>query len=147
MIVVWQRVLQASVTVNSEIISSIGNGALVLVGVESRDTEKDVAFIADKCVNLRVFNDENNRLNRSIIETGGEMLVVSQFTLCGDCRKGRRPSFVNAASPDRGRELYHLLCSMIADKGVPVKRGRFQAEMQVMLVNDGPVTLIIESGR
>ncbi len=146
MIAVWQRVVKASVTVDNRVVASIGKGALVLAGVEKQDTEKDVAFIADKCVNIRVFSDENNRLNRSILDTGGEMLIVSQFTLCGDCRKGRRPSFVRAAPPDIGKKYYDLLCRMVEEKGVPVQKGIFQADMEVMLVNDGPVTLILESG-
>ncbi len=145
--VVWQRVKEASVTVNNEVVASIGKGCLVLVGVEKGDTEKDVEFVADKCVNLRVFSDDNNRLNLSLIDIKGEILVVSQFTLCGDCRKGRRPSFTDAAPPDMGRQYYERLCEVIETKGVGVKRGVFQADMQVSLVNDGPVTLIIESQR
>ena len=145
--VVWQRVKEASVTVNNEVVASIGQGCLVLVGVEKGDTEKDVEFVADKCVNLRVFSDDNNRLNLSLVDIKGEILVVSQFTLCGDCRKGRRPSFTDAAPPDIGRQYYERLCNVIESKGVRVKRGVFQADMQVSLVNDGPVTLIIESQR
>ncbi len=145
--VVWQRVKEASVTVNNEVVASIGKGCLVLVGVEKGDTEKDVEFVADKCVNLRVFSDDNNRLNLSLVDIKGEILVVSQFTLCGDCRKGRRPSFTDAAPPDMGRQYYERLCEVIETKGVGVKRGVFQADMQVSLVNDGPVTLIIESQR
>jgi len=146
MIAVWQRVIKASVTVDNEVVASIGSGALVLAGVEKNDTESDVAFIADKCANLRVFSDEDGKMNRSILDTGGEMLIVSQFTLCGDCRKGRRPSFAKAAPIDRGKKFYDLLCRMVEEKGVAVKKGIFQANMQVMLVNDGPVTLILESG-
>ena len=145
--VVWQRVKEASVTVNNEVVASIGQGCLVLVGVEKGDTEKDIQFVADKCVNLRVFSDDNNRLNLSLVDIKGEILVVSQFTLCGDCRKGRRPSFTDAAPPDMGRQYYERLCHVIESKGVSVKRGVFQADMQVSLVNDGPVTLIIESQR
>ncbi len=145
MIAVWQRIIKASVTVDNQVVASVGRGALVLAGVEKDDTESDVAFIADKCANLRVFSDEDGKLNRSILDTGGEMLIVSQFTLCGDCRKGRRPSFVRAASPDKGREYYDLLCRMVEEKGVTVQKGVFQADMKVMLVNDGPVTLILKS--
>ncbi len=144
---VWQRVKEASVTVNNEVVASIGQGCLVLVGVEKGDTEKDVEFVADKCVNLRVFSDDNNRLNLSLLDVKGEILIVSQFTLCGDCRKGRRPSFTGAAPPEIGRQYYEHLCNIIESKGVSVKRGVFQADMQVSLVNDGPVTLIIESQR
>lgn len=143
--IVWQRVIRASVTVNNHTISTIGQGALLLVGVQQGDTEKDVAFIADKCVNIRAFSDEQNRMNRSILDTGGELLIVSQFTLCAQCRKGRRPSFTNAAPADEGRRYYEMLCDLIEEKGVPVSRGVFQADMQVMLINDGPVTLILES--
>ncbi len=142
---VWQRVARASVSVDGKEVASIGRGCLVFVGVEKDDTEKDVQFMADKCMNLRVFSDDANRLNLSIRDVGGEMLIVSQFTLCGNCRKGRRPSFVNAAPPDMGRKFYDLLCDTIEQQGIPVKRGIFQADMKVMLVNDGPVTLIIES--
>ncbi len=143
--IVWQRVLEASVTVDNRKISSIGRGALILVGVEKGDTDRDAAFLADKCVHIRAFSDEAGRLNRSIADIGGELLIVSQFTLCGDCRKGRRPSFTGAAPPAEGRKYYELFCSMTADKGVLVRKGVFQADMQVMLVNDGPVTLILES--
>lgn len=143
--IVWQRVIKASVTVNNHIVSSIGKGALLLVGVQKGDTEKDVTLMADKCVNIRAFSDDQNRLNRSILDTRGELLIVSQFTLCAECRKGRRPSFTNAAPLDEGRKYYELLCDMIEEKGVSVSRGIFQTDMEVMLINNGPVTLILES--
>jgi len=146
MIAVWQRVIEASVTVDGQVVAAIGRGALILAGVEKQDSERDVAFMADKCVNIRVFSDDANRLNRSILDTGGEMLIVSQFTLCGDCRKGRRPSFTGAAPPEKGKRYYDMLCRMIEESGVPVQKGVFQADMKVMLVNDGPVTLILKSG-
>ena len=145
MIAVWQRVAEASVTVDGKTVSSIGPGALLLVGVENGDTEKDALFIADKAVHIRAFGDDQGRLNRSVIDTGGKLLVVSQFTLCGDCRKGRRPSFIRAARPEDGKLLYETVCRKIAEYGVEVQKGIFQADMKVRLVNDGPVTLIFNS--
>ena len=123
----------------------IGKGALVLLGVESEDTDVDAAFIAEKCVNIRAFDDQAGRLNLSFADIGGELLLVSQFTLCADYRKGRRPSFVKAAVPDEANRLYELVADMIRAKGVDVKTGRFQTHMKVHLVNDGPVTLLLDS--
>jgi D-tyrosyl-tRNA(Tyr) deacylase len=143
--VVWQRVSEAWVEVNDEVVGHIGRGALVLLGVESEDNDVDAAFIAKKCVNLRVFDDQDGRLNLSFADIGGELLLVSQFTLCADCRKGRRPSFVKAADPDKAIRLYKLVADMIRAKGVKVKTGRFQTHMKVHLVNDGPVTLLLDS--
>jgi len=145
MIAVWQRVSEAWVEVNDEIVGRIGKGALVLLGVESEDTDVDASFIAEKCANLRVFDDQNGRLNLSFADIGGELLLVSQFTLCADCRKGRRPSFVKAAAPDEANRLYMRVADMIRAKGIDVKTGRFQTHMKVYLVNDGPVTLLLES--
>jgi D-aminoacyl-tRNA deacylase len=142
---VLQRVKKSSVTVNDKIIGKIGNGLLVLLGVSREDEIKDADYLADKIPNLRIFEDENAKMNRSLLETGGQMLVVSQFTLLGDCRKGRRPSFTNAASPDKAKELYEYFVSQIKLKGVRVKTGQFRAVMAVSLVNDGPVTIIVES--
>jgi len=142
---VLQRVKKSSVTVNDKIISKIDNGLLVLLGVSREDEIKDADYLADKIPNLRIFEDENAKMNRSLLETGGQMLVVSQFTLLGDCRKGRRPSFTNAAGPDRAKELYEYFVSQIKLKGVRVKTGQFRAVMSVSLVNDGPVTIIVES--
>jgi len=142
---VLQRVKKSSVTVNDKIIGKIGNGLLVLLGVSREDEIKDADYLADKIPNLRIFEDENAKMNRSLLETGGQMLVVSQFTLLGDCRKGRRPSFTNAAGPDRAKELYEYFVSQIKLKGVRVKTGQFRAVMSVSLVNDGPVTIIVES--
>jgi D-tyrosyl-tRNA(Tyr) deacylase len=117
----------------------------VLLGVSKTDTEKESDYLAEKIVNLRIFEDEGGRLNRSLIEVGGEMLVVSQFTLLADCRKGRRPSFTAAAEPELAARLYEHFVRQTAKLGIPVQTGRFQALMAVSLVNDGPVTLIIDS--
>ena len=142
---VLQRVKKSSVTVNDKIIGKIGNGLLVLLGVSREDEIKDADYLADKIPNLMIFEDQNAKMNRSLLETGGQMLVVSQFTLLGDCRKGRRPSFTNAAGPDKAKELYEYFVSQIKLKGVRVKTGQFRAVMAVSLVNDGPVTIIVES--
>ena len=143
--VVIQRVKSAFITVGSETTGKIGKGLLVLLGVAISDNIDDAEYLADKTVNLRIFEDENQKMNRSLLDTGGEILVVSQFTLLGDCKKGRRPSFVKAASPDMAEKLYQRFVESIQQKGVSVKTGRFQAKMAVSLINDGPVTLIIES--
>ncbi|MFC1798667.1 D-aminoacyl-tRNA deacylase [Thermodesulfobacteriota bacterium] len=142
---VIQRVTKSSVSVGNESIAHIGAGLLVLLGVSQNDTSTDADYLAEKIVNLRIFEDENGKLNRSLLETHGEMLVVSQFTLLADCRKGRRPSFVNAAEPERADELYVHFVKTVQQKGVPAKTGRFRAMMAVSLVNDGPVTIILES--
>ncbi len=142
---VVQRVKESSVTVDGNVIGRIGAGLLVLLGIAKKDTITDIDFIADKILNLRIFEDENKKMNRSVLETGGEMLVVSQFTLLGDCRKGRRPSFIDAAEPEKANELYEKFIEKICGKGVKVQTGIFRAMMDVSLVNDGPVTLIVES--
>lgn len=142
---VIQRVKSSSVTVKNEVVGEIGKGLLVLLGVATSDSIDDAEYLADKIVNLRIFEDEDHKLNRSLIDIGGKMLVVSQFTLLGDCKKGRRPSFVKAASPNLAMELYQQFVESVRRKGVPVKTGQFQATMEVFLVNDGPVTLIVES--
>ncbi len=142
---VIQRVKKSSVVVNRHIIGEIGKGLLVLVGIAKDDKTGDADYLADKIINLRIFEDEAGKMNRSLFETGGEMLVVSQFTLLGDCRKGRRPSFFDAAEPDKAKELYHYFSKQVKKKGIPVKTGEFRAMMDVSLINDGPVTLIIES--
>jgi D-aminoacyl-tRNA deacylase len=142
---VVQRVSESSVAVGPEVVGHIGRGLLVLLGVAKTDTEKESDYLAEKIVNLRIFEDEGGRLNRSLIEVGGEMLVVSQFTLLADCRKGRRPSFTAAAEPELAARLYEHFVRQTAKLGIPVQTGRFQALMAVSLVNDGPVTLIIDS--
>lgn len=142
---VVQRVKESSVTVDGSIIGKIGAGLLVLLGIAKKDTINDVDFVADKIINLRIFEDGDKKMNRSILDTGGEMLVVSQFTLLGDCRKGRRPSFIDAAEPEKANQLYENFVEKISCKGVKVRTGIFRAMMDVSLVNDGPVTLIVES--
>lgn len=142
---VVQRVKKSFVQVGGKTISEIGAGLLVLLGVAKEDTNKDADFLADKISNLRIFEDEQGKMNRSLIDTKGEMLVVSQFTLLGDCRKGRRPSFVNAAEPECANKIYEYFVSRLKNNGVEVKTGRFRAMMDVHLINDGPVTLIVES--
>jgi len=142
---VVQRVTSASVDIGGKTVGRIGAGLLVLLGVSDDDVEKDAGYLADKIVHLRVFEDEEGKMNRSCLETGKEVLVVSQFTLLGNCRKGRRPSFAGAAPPDKAERLYEYFVGQVRSKGVQVATGRFQACMAVSLVNNGPVTLIIES--
>jgi D-tyrosyl-tRNA(Tyr) deacylase len=140
-----QRVTEAAVRVNGEIVGQIGRGLLVLLGVAADDNEDDARQLAEKIVGLRILEDDEGKMNRSVSETGGAVLVVSQFTLLGDCRKGRRPSFIAAAPPEMGERLYELFVAEVAARGVPLATGRFRANMQVSLVNDGPVTLLLET--
>ncbi|AEX84549.1 D-tyrosyl-tRNA(Tyr) deacylase [Marinitoga sp. 1135] len=143
---VLQRVKKASVVVENEIVGKIGKGILVLLGVGHNDTENDIKWLADKIMNLRIFEDENDKMNLSLLDIKGEILVVSQFTLYGDCRKGRRPSYSNAAKPDKANEYYEKFMKYIEDNyNIKVERGIFQAEMEVELINDGPVTLLLDS--
>jgi D-tyrosyl-tRNA(Tyr) deacylase len=142
---VIQRVTASDVQVDHEIVGRIGSGLLVLLGISRSDEEKDADYLADKVVHLRIFEDDEGKMNRSLLETSGEVLVVSQFTLLGDCRKGRRPSFVEAAPPERAEQLYEYFVNQLRLKGITASTGRFQAKMAVSLVNDGPVTLILES--
>src|SRR4051794_31970666 len=142
---VLQRVRRASVHVEGELIGQIGPGLLVLLGVAPADTAEHARWLADKVVTLRVFADDAGKMNRDVAESGGGVLVVSQFTLYGDCRKGRRPSFVAAAPPEIAIPLYEAFIDAVKAHGVPVATGRFGAMMQVELVNDGPVTLIVDS--
>ena len=142
---VVQRVTYAKVEVEGTIRGEIGPGVLVLVGVSRMDVLEDADFLAGKTVHLRIFNDEAGKMNRSLLDTGGAMLAVSQFTLYGDCRKGRRPSFDDAAPADQARHLYERFIEAVRKLGVRVETGVFQADMTVTLVNDGPVTLIVES--
>lgn len=142
---VIQRVTASEVRVRDQTVGQIGPGLLVLLGISLSDEEKDADYLADKIAHLRIFEDDAGKMNRSLIETGGEAMVVSQFTLLGDCRKGRRPSFVEAAPPERAEKLYEYFVDQLRSKGTPVATGQFQAMMAVSLVNDGPVTLIVES--
>ena len=142
-----QRVSEGRVTVDGEICGEIGPGFVVLLGVAKDDTAEDVQRMADKIVGLRVFEDDEGQMNRSIIETGGAMLVVSQFTLLGDCRKGRRPSFIDAAPPEQAEELYEQFVERVRAENVEVATGRFRTMMNVALVNEGPVTLLLDSRR
>ena len=140
-----QRVSQADVTVEGQVCGCIGPGLVVLLGVAGDDTEKDAAFLADKIAGLRVFNDLEGKMNLSLRETGGAMLVISQFTLLGDCRKGRRPSYTAAAEPEKAEALYELFVELVAGQGIRTATGRFRAHMHVSLVNDGPVTLLLDT--
>ncbi|WP_270179410.1 D-aminoacyl-tRNA deacylase [Alkalihalobacillus sp. CinArs1] len=142
---VVQRSKYASVTVNEEVVGEIESGLVVLLGVTQEDTEKDAAYLADKIVNLRIFEDENDKMNLSLKDTSGSLLSISQFTLYGDCRKGRRPNFMKAAKPDEANVLYEKFNELVVEKGVEVQSGVFGAMMDVQLTNDGPVTLIIDS--
>ncbi|QDT27401.1 D-aminoacyl-tRNA deacylase [Gimesia panareensis] len=142
---VVQRVSRASVTVNGEITGQIEQGFLVLLGVEQSDTQDDVIYLAQKTVGLRVFEDAEGKMNLALADVNGKMLVVSQFTLLGDCRKGRRPSFVNAARPEQANELYQSFVAEVKGHGITVETGRFQEHMDVELVNDGPITLLLDS--
>jgi len=143
--VVVQRSKEATVTVEGKVTGSITKGFVVLVGVTHDDQEKDAAFLAEKVANLRVFEDENGKMNLSLFDVAGEVLSVSQFTLYGDCRKGRRPNFMDAARPEHANGIYEQFNSKLREKGLKVETGVFGAMMDVQLTNDGPVTLIIDS--
>jgi len=142
---VLQRVTSASVTVEGKTVGSIGPGLLVLLGVEQGDTPGDVAWMARKIAELRVFDDDDGKMNRSVEDTRGALLVVSQFTLCADCRKGRRPGFDQAAEPALAQTLYENFVAALRQRSLPVETGRFAAMMNVALVNSGPVTFLLES--
>ncbi len=144
---VIQRVKRASVTVASEVTGEIESGLLVFLGIHGDDRRKDIAWLAEKIVNLRIFEDEDGKMNNSLIDMGKSLLVVSQFTLYGDCRKGRRPGFSAAAPPDHAQQLYQLFIEAIRQKNIRCASGRFQAHMDVELVNDGPVTLLLDSSK
>jgi D-aminoacyl-tRNA deacylase len=144
---VVQRVRCASVTVEASEVGSIGVGLCAFVGVGVGDADDDARALADKLVGLRIFEDEQQKMNRSVVDVGGAVLMVSQFTLFGDTRRGRRPSFTMAMQPDRAAELFSLACDRVRQRGVPVATGQFRADMQVHLVNDGPVTLLIDTER
>ncbi len=140
-----QRVKSASVTIDGAVNGEIQQGLLILLGIHGDDTLDDVKYLADKCVGLRIFTDENDKMNLSCADIGGGLLIVSQFTLYGDCRKGKRPSFTAAARPDHAIPLYEAFLARCAQSGLPVAHGEFGADMQVTLVNDGPVTLWLDT--
>jgi D-tyrosyl-tRNA(Tyr) deacylase len=140
-----QRVSRAQVTIAGEIVGRIDRGFLVLLGVAESDTQDDAVFLAQKIAGLRAFEDDAGKMNLALADVGGRALVVSQFTLLGDCRKGRRPSFIQAARPEKARSLYKCFVAELRGAGIEVETGRFQAHMDVELVNDGPVTLLIDS--
>jgi D-tyrosyl-tRNA(Tyr) deacylase len=144
---VVQRVKNAKVVVDGEIVGKIGHGLLIFLGVGVGDTSEDADFLASKIAHLRIFSDSNEKMNLSLLEITGEALVVSQFTLWGDCRKGRRPSFIQAADPDLANTLYQEFINFLKVKGIRVAEGRFQEMMDVHLVNDGPVTMLLDSAK
>jgi D-tyrosyl-tRNA(Tyr) deacylase len=143
--VVLQRVKRASVSVEGRVVGKIKRGIMLLIGVAETDSISDVDFVADKCVNLRIFEDEHDKMNRSVLEEGGEILAISQFTLLGNTRKGRRPSFIEAANPEKGKAFYDAFVEKLRTSGLKVECGIFGAMMDVDLVNYGPVTIIIEN--
>lgn len=143
--IVLQRVTDAAVTVEDKVVGQIGHGLMLLVGVTHEDTEKDAAYLAEKVVNLRIFEDDQEKMNHSLIDVKGSILSISQFTLYGDCRKGRRPNFMGAAKPNQATELYDKFNGMLREKGIQVETGIFGAMMDVKLTNNGPVTLILDS--
>ncbi|NMB34924.1 MAG: D-tyrosyl-tRNA(Tyr) deacylase [Firmicutes bacterium] len=142
---VVQRVTRAAVEVDGEIVGEIGRGLVVFVGVAVDDEEDDCRYIAEKIAGLRIFEDEQGKMNLPLQRVAGEVLCVSQFTLLGDCRKGRRPSFIQAAPPEKAVAFYERVCELLTEKGLPVARGKFQAKMSVKIENDGPVTILLES--
>ena len=142
---VIQRVLESSVKIDGEVVGQIGPGFLVLIGVEEGDEEKDFQYIATKVPNLRIFEDENGKMNRSLLDVGGQILAVSQFTLLGDARSSRRPSFIQAARPETANPMYERLVAYWREMGIHVETGRFGADMKVSLINDGPVTMLMDS--
>lgn len=144
---VIQRVLESSVSVDGNVVGKIGKGYMVLCGVEDGDTNADLKYCIDKTVGLRIFEDDAGKMNRSILDVGGEILAVSQFTLHGDARHGRRPSFITAARPELAVPMYEAYCQGLRDAGIHVETGIFQADMKVSLINDGPVTLLLDSRR
>ncbi len=142
---VVQRVSNASVTIDNQSVSQIGNGLLILLGVGHGDSEKDADFLVEKIINLRIFEDDNGKMNISLKDVNGQLLVVSQFTLMGDCKKGRRPSFINAAKPDKANLLYEYFIQKAKASGVDTQSGVFQAMMDVNLTNQGPVTMLLDT--
>jgi D-tyrosyl-tRNA(Tyr) deacylase len=144
---VVQRVTEASVTVDDKAVGKIAGGLLILLGIRTDDGQVDADYLADKIANLRIFEDSDEKMNHSLLDTGGAALIISQFTLYGDARKGRRPSFTEAAGGEPAKALYEAVCNKVASLGVPVKQGVFGAEMKVHLINDGPVTILLDSRR
>ena len=144
---VVQRVKSASVHVDGQLVSEITSGLLIFLGISETDQQSDVDYLATKIANLRIFRDDELRMNQSLLDVDGQALVVSQFTLYGDCRKGRRPSFTAAAKPERADALYQAFMDKLSQMGIPVRAGVFQAMMEVELVNDGPVTLLLDSSK
>ncbi|MCD4743384.1 MAG: D-tyrosyl-tRNA(Tyr) deacylase [Desulfobacteraceae bacterium] len=142
---VIQRVSKASVKVEQTIVGNIKTGLVVLLGIGHNDTEKDAGYLADKIINLRIFEDDNGKMNKSLLNVKGDLLVISQFTLMGDCRKGRRPSFIKAAPPEMANRLYQYFVNQTKTKGVKTETGKFQALMDVSLVNNGPVTISLDT--
>ena len=145
MIAVLQRASEGKVTVEDRITGEIDSGLVILLGVAQGDTESDADFLADRIAGFRIFNDDQGKMNRSILDVNGSALVISQFTLAGDWRKGRRPSFTSAAPPEEGERLYEYFCDQLRKLEVPVKTGEFGAMMKVSLINDGPVTFVMDS--
>ncbi len=145
MIAVIQRVSRAAISIDNEQTAEIDEGLLVLLGIMEDDDETDCKYLQDKIAHFRIFNDENDKMNLSVKDINGQALVVSQFTLCGDWQKGRRPSFIHAASPENGERLYNLFVEYMKAENIPTKTGRFGAMMDVSLVNDGPVTFVLDS--
>ena len=144
---VVQRVTRARVAVDDREVGSIGAGLLVYLGIGAGDTEKDIVYLANKIAGLRIFRDDNDAMNRSVVDTGGRALVISQFTLYGDVRRGRRPSFVAAMEPEPAETVYERFVAQLEELGVPCARGEFGAMMDVQSVNDGPVTILLDSGK
>ncbi|SDO66686.1 D-aminoacyl-tRNA deacylase [Desulforhopalus singaporensis] len=144
---VVQRVSRAAVGTEGRTIGRIGTGLLILLGIQDQDDDSDIAWMAEKAVNLRIFEDKQGKMNLSVADIGGEMLIISQFTLYGDCRKGRRPGFSDAARPEIAEPLYHRFVAAVRDRGIKVATGAFQADMEVELINDGPVTLLLDSDK
>lgn len=144
---VVQRVSQASVMVQGQTVGSIAEGLVVLLGIHAADSEREARWMADKIVNLRIFEDESGKMNRSLVDIGKEMLIVSQFTLYGDCRKGRRPGYSNAAPPEMAEPIYHNFIELVKNHRIRVASGQFQAMMEVSLTNHGPVTLLLDSDK
>lgn len=142
---VVQRVKKSTVTVNDKVAGSIGQGLMVLLGVGREDDDRDIEYLSDKIMNLRIFEDENGKMNKSLLDIGGQLLVVSQFTLFGNCRKGRRPGFDKAGKPEIAKELYERFVNKCREAGVLTETGIFQADMLVDISNDGPVTLLLDS--